>query len=136
MRERLLWSAVVGLLAMAALDAAPRRQDLIPSDVTSTSMAGYTAVATFEVSGNTTAEQFPAHPGAVFMVVSARSSNSGSFVVGTANTVTVPDGTSDSTSGLELAPGVTRIFPCNSNTNQYWHKEAAVTDDATVMVYK
>jgi hypothetical protein len=63
----------------------------------------YNVVASGELGGSVTATQFP-DIGCRAVTIKARANNSGNVYVGGPG-VTVPDGTTDTTSGVELQPG-------------------------------
>lgn len=65
----------------------------------------YSAIASGERQGSATAVALPNISGELIWI-SAIASNAGNVYIGGAG-VTVPDGTTDITSGLQLAPGLT-----------------------------
>jgi hypothetical protein len=90
------------------------------------------APVTGERQGSTSAVQLPTVAGSLVRIV-ARSDNAGSVYIGPA-TVTKPDGTTDTTSGLELvAAGDTGWMPL-ANLNLLYMVCDNAGDDITYMV--
>lgn len=88
---------------------------------------------TGEVSGSLTAKQLPDIPcrGVTFK---AAADNAGIIYIGAAG-VTVPDGTTDATSGWPLAAGAeTAYWPC-SNLNEFYIIGTATTDDVSYIYW-
>lgn len=83
------------------------------------------APLTGELGGSTTVAQFPARE--CFLVnIKAASTNAGRVVIGGANTVTIPNGSADVTSGWPLAAGEeTGFWPINE-LSKLWY----ITDNA------
>lgn len=91
----------------------------------------YTAApATGEQAGSATAVQLANVPCALVRI-RARSDNVGSVYLGGSG-VTAPDGTTDTTTGFELAPGDETGWLTIANLNQLWII-SAVGDDITYM---
>ena len=65
--------------------------------------------STGEIQGSATAAVLPTLKGLKYVVLRALSSNAGNVYLG-ASTVTVPDGTTDVTTGFELAAGDSEGF--------------------------
>lgn len=88
-----------------------------------------------ELQGSASALQCPDIPckGVIFK---ARADNAGSVFIGLADTVTVADGTTDTTTGYGLSAGdSTGYWPC-SNVNQFWRISTNAGDDLTYMTFK
>ena len=91
-----------------------------------------TTVAVGEVSGSVTAVQLPTVSGTL-CAIKAVNSNAGDVYVGGAG-VTVVNGTTDITSGIELAAGeTTGWIPCG-NLNTFYIITDNAGDDITYMV--
>lgn len=72
----------------------------------------YGNIQSGERQGSVTAVQLPDIEGQVFLI-SALNANAGDVYLGGSG-VTVPDGTTDTTSGLELEPGDTVVLPMHN----------------------
>lgn len=83
-----------------------------------TSNVTYQTVATGELAGATSATQMPS-VACKLVMLRAVSSNAGKVYVGPAG-VTKVDGTTDTTSGLELAAGEQTPWLPIANLNQLW----------------
>jgi len=91
----------------------------------------YSTIQCGEVSGSATAKQLPAIVAALFWI-SAPNSNTGDVYLGGAG-VTVPEGTTDVTAGLELQPGDT-VGPLPiTNLNLLYIICDNATDDITYL---
>jgi hypothetical protein len=94
----------------------------------------FTTVRSGEIAGATSATQMPNIPadsGAILL--QAPASNVGNVYVGGAG-VTKPDGSTDTTTGLEMTPGaMLQFMPC-SNLNIYYYICDNVGDDILYMV--
>ena len=87
----------------------------------------YKSLVSGELAGSATAVQMPDIT-CNAVSFAALSSNAGSVYIGGAG-VTVPDGTTDTTSGMELAPGEKMQFiPCR-NLNIFYYICDNATDD-------
>lgn len=87
-----------------------------------------------EVSGSATAKQLPTVTGGLCLV-KAENGNAGDVYVGISG-VTVADGTTDTTSGIELsASETTGWMPC-TNLNNFYIITDNAGDDITYMVIK
>lgn len=100
-------------------------------DVDVTSLPAYTSNPSGEVQGVTSATQLPSVAGKL-AVLKARLSNTGNVYIGAAG-VTIPNNTTDTTSGLELTPGDSVILPI-ANLNQLYRICDNTTDGLTYMV--
>lgn len=72
-----------------------------------------------ELAGTTSALQCPSVT-ARYVRLKARADNAGGVYLGRSNAVTVPDGTTDVTTGFELAAGDETGWLPLSNLNQLW----------------
>ena len=95
------------------------------------SQAPYGAVVSGERQGSATAVQLPDVPCAM-VVISAKSDNAGSVWLGAAG-VTAADGTTDTTSGLELEAGDMSPYLPVSNLNQFYIICDNAGDDITYL---
>lgn len=103
-----------------------------PSGAQSGVIEACTITATGELQGSATAVQGP-NVAARFVRYKAVADNAGSVYLGLAG-VTVPDGTTDATSGFELAAGdETGWIPC-TNLNTHYRICANAGDDLVYMV--
>lgn len=93
---------------------------------------GLSTVAVGERQGSATAVQMPT-VSAKFVRVKAVVSNAGNVYLGGSG-VTKPDGTTDTTTGLELAPGDDSGWLPASNLNVFYIICDNATDDVTYMV--
>lgn len=94
----------------------------------------YETVVSGERQGSATAVQLPDVP-ARLIYISALASNAGDVYLGAAG-VTVPDGTTDTTSGLELNPGETIGPLALNNLNQLYMICDNATDDISYLVMR
>ena len=85
----------------------------------STEHTRYNKVVSGEIQGSTSAAQCP-DISCRNVTFKALSDNVGNVYIGGAG-VTVPDGTSDSTSGVEMAPGDWLQFNPTDNVNTYYY---------------
>lgn len=113
-------------LVNQSLPAAPAGQDV---DVTG--LPTYTTVANGELQGVASATQLPDVAGKV-AILKARLSNTGNVYIGKTG-VAVPNNTTDTTSGLELAPGDFVMLPID-NLNRLYRICDNATDGLTYLV--
>lgn len=95
------------------------------------SIPTYTAVKTGELAGSTTAVQMP-NRACSLVNFKARSDNAGSVFVGLSG-VTAPDGTTDQTTGYELAAGEETGFLPVDNLNRFYRITDNAGDDLTYL---
>jgi len=89
-----------------------------------------------EVAGSATAAVCPTLGGLVGVIFRAAVSNAGNVYVGPGSGVTKPDGTTDRTTGLELAPGDwTPFLPCK-NLNEWYLICDNATDDLLYVAWE
>ena len=88
---------------------------------------------TGEISGSTTAKQLPSIPFGFQAWIKAQKDNTGVVCLGT-STVTLADGTTDVTTGLELSAKEMIILQGPGNLNSYYIICTAATDDVIYMV--
>lgn len=91
-----------------------------------------TAVISGERQGSATAVQLPTVSGSMILIT-ALASNAGNVYLGAVG-VTVPNGTTDVTSGIELAPGTMTPWLPLDNLNRLYMICANAGDDITYMV--
>lgn len=91
-------------------------------------------VVTGEVAGSVTAAQFPDVPAKLVKIV-AVTGNSGNVYIGGAS-VTAPDGTTDTTSGLLLDAGDSTDWIPISNLNKLYRICDNAGDDVVYMVLR
>ena len=89
-------------------------------------------IFTGEVSGSATAKQLPILPGSL-VVIKAVASNTGNVYVGAAG-VTKVDGTTDATTGIELAAGETTGWLRCRDLSQFYIICDNAGDDITYMI--
>ena len=89
--------------------------------------------STGEIQGSATAAVLPTLAGLKYVVFRALSSNAGNVYLGK-STVTVPDGTSDVTSGFELAAGDSEGFYIG-NLNELYRICDNAGDDLVYLAY-
>ena len=94
----------------------------------------YESFKTGERQGSATSVQLPEYAGKL-VVIRALDSNAGNVYIGDSTSVTVPDGTTDTTSGIELSPGDWMPFYV-SNLNLLWMICNNAGDDITYIVYR
>jgi hypothetical protein len=95
----------------------------------------FTEIVTGEVSGSTTAKVLPTIVSAGLLHIIAAKDNAGTIYVGGAG-VTVPDGTTDVTSGYPLAAGES-MPPINIDTlNRLYFIGTAATDDLIYFIMR
>lgn len=92
-----------------------------------TTQFAHRSVKSGEVSGSATAKQLPSIPGSLIKIT-AETSNSGNVYLGGAG-VTIPDGTTDVTSGLVLDAGDSTGWMPVSNLNLFYIICDNATDD-------
>lgn len=93
----------------------------------------FDALVSGERQGSATAVQLPDVPGR-FVTITALTSNAGNVYLGGSG-VTVPDGTTDTTSGIELEPGDMWMAEI-SNLNKLYMICDNAGDDITYLVLK
>lgn len=86
-----------------------------------------------EQAGSATAVQMPS-VSAQMVKFKALRSNTGNVYIGRSSGVTVADGSTDTTTGLELGPGEDSGWIPVDNTNVFWYICNNATDDFTYMV--
>lgn len=91
-----------------------------------------TSISFGELQGATSATQLPNVP-CGYAVIKARSDNAGSVFIGK-STVTAPDGTTDTTTGIELDAGQAELFFVE-NLNFLYRICENAGDDCTYMAY-
>ena len=91
-----------------------------------------TYVVSGERAGSATAVQLPTVAGSMILIT-ALSSNAGNVYLGAAG-VTIPNGTTDVTSGLELIPGSMTPWLPLDNLNRLYMICANAGDDITYLV--
>lgn len=91
-----------------------------------------TVVAHGELQGSTTAAAFPTVACNYIRIV-ARSDNAGSVYIGVSSSVTKPDGTTDTTTGLELTAGVDSGWIPVRNANSLYYISDNAGDDLTYL---
>lgn len=79
------------------------------------------------------ASQFPT-VAAKLVRIKARSANTGKVVIGSANTVILPNGVTGTVEGLELSAGDDTGWIPVANLNVFWINGTAATDSVTYMV--
>ncbi len=94
-------------------------------------LPAYAAPVVGEIAGSASALQFPDIPCRLFKL-KATNSNAGDVYVGRSD-VTVPDGTLDATSGLELQPGDDSGWILAPNLNLYYLICDNAGDDLTYL---
>ncbi len=94
-------------------------------------MEVYNRVVSGELAGSLVATQMPNVPCRV-VVFAARKANTGNVYIGGAG-VTKPDGTTDTTTGLELAPGAISPQLNISNLNLLYYICDGATDALTYL---
>lgn len=77
------------------------------------------AVRNGEIAGSATAKQCPS-VSCARVQLRAQAANTGKVYVGSSNTVTVPNGVDDTTTGFELAAGQTTDWLEIDNLNKLW----------------
>jgi hypothetical protein len=75
--------------------------------------------ATGELAGSVTAVQLPTIS-CQYVRFRARANNAGNVYLGTSTNVTIPDGTTDVTTGFSVTPGADTGFIPISNLNLLW----------------
>ena len=91
-----------------------------------------TTIFSGEVSGSTSASNLPNVPGYLCLIKAVKS-NAGNVYIGS-SAVTVVNGTTDTTTGIELGAGeITGWLPC-TNLNQFYIISDNATDDITYVV--
>lgn len=93
----------------------------------------YSTVVSGEVAGSTTAAQLPDIP-ARLVVLKALSDNAAAVCVGGAN-VTIPAGTTDTTSGIQIAAGE-QVTLYVDNLNKLFRICTNATDDLAYLVMR
>lgn len=94
----------------------------------------WNVIVTGELQGSTSALQLPDIPcGMVYLT--ATPSNAGNVYIGGDSTVTVDNGTTDTTTGLLIAPGQTRVFFVD-NLNRLYRICNNAGDDLTYLVHR
>ena len=96
-------------------------------------VATFSDIVSGELQGSATALQCPDIPCSL-VYISALASNNGNVYIG-ASGVTVADGTTDTTSGLELKPGAVLPFFV-TNLNLLYRICTGAGDDATYLAYR
>lgn len=91
-----------------------------------------TSVVSGERQGSVTAVQLPTVAGSMILIT-ALSSNAGNVYIGGAG-VTVPDGTTDTTSGVEITPGGSLPWFPLDNLNRLYMICQNAGDDITYVV--
>lgn len=91
-----------------------------------------TGIVSGERQGSATAVQLPNVSGSLILIT-ALSSNAGNVYIGAAG-VTVPNGTTDTTSGIEIVPGGSTPWIPLPNLNLLYMICANAGDDITYMV--
>lgn len=92
--------------------------------------ADYSVKATGEIAGNTSATVCPT-VACRLVKFKALYSNAGFVCLGFTSGVTMPDGTTDATTGFELGPGdETPFLPC-ANMNEFYRISTNSGDDLT-----
>lgn len=91
----------------------------------------YQLIQSGEIQGSATATQMPSIP-CRNVAFAAVSSNAGSVYIGGAG-VTIPDGTTDTTSGLELQAGDMTQFIPTDNLNVFYYICDNAGDDLTYL---
>ncbi len=94
----------------------------------------YNVVKSGEIQGSATAAQMP-DISCRAVAFSADSSNAGSIFIGGAG-VTIPDGTTDTTSGLELQPGDMMQFVPVPNLNLFYRICDNAGDDLSYLAFE
>lgn len=117
------------LIAPAEFSPPP---NLASFGVTPTVPTAYTVVATGEVAGSTTALQCPAVTSKMVRF-KAHDDNVGNVNLGASTSMTIKDGTTDTTSGLILTPGQDTGWIPAASVSLFWHRETNATDDFTYM---
>ncbi len=123
-------------LAALAVALANLGVDLSTSDINQLATAiraPYTLVVCGELAGSVAAAQGP-NVACAYVVVKALVSNVGNVYVGVGNTITKPDGATDTTTGIELCPGDVHLFEV-SNLNLLWRICDNAGDDLTYFAH-
>lgn len=94
---------------------------------------GRYTITTGEFAPGVTAAQFPSIAGRLVRL-KARGVNAGSVAIGDDNAVTLPNGVTDTTSGLELIAGDDTGWIPLDNLNKLWGIGTGATDSVTYMV--
>ena len=88
-----------------------------------------------ELAGSATAVQMPSIAGKAVQF-STDPDNAGSVFVGLATSMTVGAGTTTTTAGLELKPGVlSPLFLLDGSLDELWRRCDNAGDDMTYMIY-
>jgi hypothetical protein len=102
-----------------------------------TGYIGFTEAFTGEVAGSVTAAQLPAalRRSCKRVLIRARSDNGADSVyIGFDPGVTVPDGASDATTGIEITAGDPPLMLDIPHTDQIWYICSAATADFTICI--
>lgn len=78
-----------------------------------------------ELAGSVTAVQMPSVVG-THALLKARANNTGNIYSGNSSGVTRPDGSTDTTTGMEIPPGELKLYTLTANLNELYR----ITDNA------
>lgn len=102
-------------------------------DLLQQAYAGNFVFTTGEFAPGVAAAQFPSIA-AKLVRFKARSANTGKVAIGDASDVTLPNGVTDVTAGLELNPGDDTGWIPASNLNLFWGIGTGATDSVSYMI--
>ena len=103
------------------------------NDLIQQAYGGYYTVTTGEFAPGVAAAVFPTVAGRLVRM-KARAANTGKVCIGDDSSVTLADGTTDTTSGLELSAGEDTGWIPISNLNKFYGIGTGASDSVTYMV--